>query len=58
MERGDFGKFPNRQNLVNMIPDPTDMSPTKLLGGMASTDTCSTAHLMRQTLCDAIIKEG
>ena len=33
-------------------------SPTKLLGGMVSTDTCNTAQLTRQTLCDAIIKEG
>ena len=50
--------FPRRQDLIDMIPDPSDMSPTKLLGGMVSTDTCNTARLMRQTLCDAIIKEG
>ena len=47
--------FPNCQDLLNMIPDPDDMSPTKLLGGMVSTDTCNTARLTRQTLCDAII---
>ncbi len=41
-----------------MIPDPSNMSPTKLLCGMVSTDTCNTARLTRQTLCDAIIKEG
>jgi hypothetical protein len=50
--------FPQRQDLIDMIPDPSDMSPTKLLGGMVSTDTCNTAQLTRQTLCDAIIKEG
>ncbi len=50
--------FPNRQDLVHMITDPTDVSPTKLLGGMALTDTCNTAHLTRQTLCNAIIQEG
>ncbi len=50
--------FPQRQDLIDMIPDPSDMSPTKLLGGMVSTDTCNTARLTRQTLCDAIIQEG
>jgi len=50
--------FPNCQDLLNMIPDPDDMSPTKLLGGMVSTDTCNTARLTRQTLCDAIIQKG
>jgi hypothetical protein len=50
--------FPRRQDLIDMIPDPSDMSPTKLLAGMVSTDTCNTARLTRQTLCDAIIKEG
>ena len=35
--------FPNCQDLIDMIPDPSDMSPTKLLGGMVSTDTCNTA---------------
>jgi hypothetical protein len=50
--------FPRRQDLIDMIPDPSDMSPTKLLSGMVSTDTCNTARLTRQTLCDAIIKEG
>ncbi len=34
------------------------MSPTKLLGGMVSTDTCNTAWLTWQTLCDVIIQEG
>ena len=50
--------FPNCQDLLNMILDPDDMSPTKLLGGMVSTDTCNTARLTRQTLCDAIIQKG
>ncbi len=50
--------FPQCQDLIDMIPDPSDISPTKLLGGMVSTDTCNTARLTRQTLCDAIIKEG
>ena len=26
--------FPRRQDLIDMIPDPSDMSPTKLLGGI------------------------
>jgi len=26
--------FPRRQNLIDMIPDPSDMSPPKLLGGI------------------------
>jgi hypothetical protein len=47
--------FPNRQDLIDMIPDPSGMSPTKLLGGMVSTDTCNTARLTRQTICNAII---
>jgi hypothetical protein len=50
--------FPKCQDLIDMIPDPSDMSPTKLLGGVVSMDTCNTAQLTRQTLCDAIIKEG
>ena len=51
--------FPKCQDPNDMIPDPSDMSPTKLLGGIfLSTDTCNTARLTRQTLCDAIIKEG
>jgi hypothetical protein len=50
--------FLNRPDLLGMIPDPNGMSPTKLLGGMVSTDTCNTAWLTRQTLCDAIIQEG
>jgi hypothetical protein len=39
-------------------PDPDDMSPAKLLGGMVSTDTCNTAGLTGKTLCDAIIQKG
>ena len=35
--------FPNRHDLIDMIPNPSDMAPTKLLGGMVSTDTCNTA---------------
>jgi hypothetical protein len=35
--------FPRRQDLIDMILDPSDMSPTKLPGGMVSTDTCNTA---------------
>jgi hypothetical protein len=50
--------FPSRQDLLDMIPEPKDMSPTKLLGGMVSTDTCNTAQLTRQTLCNAIIQQG
>ncbi len=50
--------FPNRPDLLDMIPDPDGMSPTKLLVGMVSTDTCNTARLTRQTLCDTIIQEG
>jgi hypothetical protein len=38
-----FEMFPNRPDLLDMIPDPDGMSPTKLLGGMVSTDTCNTA---------------
>ena len=25
--------FPKRQDLIDMIPDPSDMTPTQLLGG-------------------------
>ncbi len=50
--------FPDHQDLIEMIPEPSNMSPTKLLGGMLSMDTCNTARLTRQTLCDAIIQEG
>jgi len=50
MEGGDVRNVPQ--------PPPDAMSPTKLLGGMVSTDTCNTARLTRQTLCDAIIQKG
>jgi hypothetical protein len=53
-----FEMFPNHPDLLDMIPDPNGMSPTKLLGGIVSTDTCNTARLTRQTLCDAIIQAG
>jgi hypothetical protein len=53
-----FEMFPNCPDLLDMILDPNSMSPTKLLGGMVSMDTCNTAWLTRQTLCDAIIQEG
>ena len=50
--------LPSRHDLLDMIPEPEDMSPTKLLGGIVSTDTCNTARLTRQTLCNAIIQKG
>jgi hypothetical protein len=50
--------FPKRQDLANMIPDPSHMCPTKLLGGMISTDTCNTARKTRQTLSNHIIQMG
>jgi hypothetical protein len=50
--------FPSRQDMLDMIPEPEDMSPMKLLGGMVSIDTCNTARLTRQTLCNAIIQQG
>ncbi len=50
--------YPNCPELANKIPNPDDMCPTKLLGGIVSTDTCNTARKTRQTLCDAIIQKG
>ena len=50
--------FPSQQDLLDMIPEPEDMSPTKLLGGMVSMDRCNTARLTRQTLCNAIHSTG
>ncbi len=46
--------YPNHPELACKTPNPDDC-PTKLLGGMVSTDTCITARKTRQTLCDAII---
>jgi len=42
--------FPKCQDLIDMIPDPSIMSPTKLLGSMVSTDTCIN---LRNILVDA-----
>jgi hypothetical protein len=50
--------YPNRPELGNKIPNPDNMCPTKLLGGMVSMDTCNTARKTWQTLCDAIIQKG
>ncbi len=33
-----FEMFPNRPDLLDMIPDPDDISPTKLLGGTENQD--------------------
>ena len=51
-------QFPSCNDLLDMILEPKDMSPTKLLGEMVSTDTCNTARLTRHTLCNAIIQKG
>jgi hypothetical protein len=49
--------YPDRPELADKIPNPDNMCPTILLGGMVSTDTCNTARKTQQTLCDAIIQK-
>ena len=46
--------YPNQPDLHKQIPPSTSMCPSKLLGGMLSTDTCSTALLLRPTLIQKI----
>ena len=59
MEGGDSRDVPQPPRSAQHDPRPRrNMSPTKLLGGMVSTDMCNTARLTRQTLFDAIIQKG
>ena len=46
--------YPDRDDLVNLIPKPSSMCVSKLLNGMISTDTCNTARLTRLTVIEHV----
>jgi hypothetical protein len=46
--------FPNREDLIDLIPKPSSMCVSKLLNGMVSTDTCNTAQLTRSMVIEYI----
>ena len=46
--------YPDRPYLHEQMPPSTRMCPSKLLGGMLSTDTCPTALLLCPTLIQRI----
>jgi hypothetical protein len=46
--------YPDRDDLVNLIPKPSSMCVAKLLNGMISTDTCNTARLTRSTVIEHV----
>jgi hypothetical protein len=50
--------YPEDIELLDTIPKPVDMSPTKLLGGYISHDNCATANKTGDILCDKIIQAG
>ena len=47
-------KYPNHPDLHEKISPSTSMCPSKLLGGMLSTDTCPTAFLLRPNIIQNI----
>jgi hypothetical protein len=46
--------YPDRDDLVNLIPKPSSMCVSKLLNGMISMDTCNTARLTRLTVIEHV----
>ena len=46
--------YPDRDDLVNLIPKPSSMCVSKLLNGMISTDTWNTARLTRSTVIEHV----
>lgn len=46
--------YPDRDDLVNLIPKPSSMCVSKLLNGMISMDTCNTARLTRSTVIEHV----
>jgi len=46
--------YPDRDDLLNLIPKPSSMCVSKLLNGMISTDTCNTARLTRSTVIEHV----
>ena len=48
--------FPDRDDLLDLIPKPSSMCVSKLLNGMVSTDTCNTAQLTRSTIIEHIYR--
>ncbi len=48
--------FPDRDDLLDLIPKPSSMCVPKLLKGMVSTDTCNTAQLTRSTIIEHIYR--
>jgi hypothetical protein len=48
--------FPDRDDLLDMIPKPSSMCVSKLLHGMVTTDTCNTAQLTRSRVIEHIYR--
>ncbi len=46
--------YPDRDDVVNLIPKPSSMCVAKLLNGMISTDKCKTARLTRLTVIEHV----
>jgi hypothetical protein len=50
--------YPNKPELVNRIPKPDEMSPTKLLGGFISHDNCAMANKTGVIVAEKILDVG
>ncbi len=50
--------YPDEPELVNLIPKPEEMSPTKLLGGFISHNNCATANKTGTILAEKILDKG
>ncbi len=50
--------YPNEIELLALIPNSADMSPTKLIGGFLSHDNCATANKTCNNVMDMILKLG
>ena len=46
--------FPDRDDLLDLIPKPSSICVSKLLKGMVSTDTCNTTQLTRSRIIEHI----
>ena len=50
--------YPDEPELADLIPQPEELSPTKLLGGFISHDNCATANLTGAIVAEKIIEAG
>ncbi len=50
--------YPGDNQLLALIPDSADMSPTKLIGGFLSHDNCATTNKTDNNVMDMILKLG